>query len=122
MNKLLITGGTGNVGLEVIKALEKIEHSWEVYAGVRDLEKDKVFLENYAVRCVSFDFMDASTYSNDLQNYHTLFLLRPPQISDVKKYFEPIIDCAKKVGIKHIIFLSVLSPEEKSFIFIILLC
>jgi len=37
MTKVLITGATGNVGLEVIRALQKIGHQLDLYAGVRDL-------------------------------------------------------------------------------------
>lgn len=49
MTKVLITGATGNVGIEVIKSLQGIEHPLDVYAGVRDLVADKIRLSNYKV-------------------------------------------------------------------------
>jgi uncharacterized protein YbjT (DUF2867 family) len=43
-------------------------------------------------------------------------LLRPPQISEVKKYFKPIIEIAKEVGVEHIVFLSVQGVEKSCII------
>ena len=45
-----------------------------------------------------------------------LFLLRPPQLSEVKKYFEPLIDTVKASSIKHIVFLSVQGVEKSKWI------
>jgi len=43
-------------------------------------------------------------------------LLRPPQISDVKKYFAPLVETAKKSSIKHIVFLSVQGVDNSKII------
>ncbi len=40
MTQVLITGATGNVGTEVIKSLQNIDHPLDLYAGVRDLIAD----------------------------------------------------------------------------------
>lgn len=40
MTKVLITGATGNVGLEVIKALQNMHHQLGFYAGVRNVHQD----------------------------------------------------------------------------------
>lgn len=45
-----------------------------------------------------------------------LFLVRPPQISAVKKYFVPLIESAIQLKIKHIIFLSVQGVEKSKII------
>ena len=47
MTKILITGATGNVGMEVIEALMKINKPFEIYAGIKDLGRDKLTL-NFA--------------------------------------------------------------------------
>ena len=36
--KVLITGATGNIGIEVLSALKKLDHQLEIYAGVREKE------------------------------------------------------------------------------------
>ena len=115
MKKVLITGATGNVGLEVIKSLEKIPHDLLIFAGVRDVIKDGEKIAKFEGRPIHFDFEDASTY-HALSKCDILFLLRPPQISDTEKYFKPLIDSAKTFGVKHIIFLSVQGVENSSII------
>ncbi|WP_128545442.1 NmrA family NAD(P)-binding protein [Larkinella soli] len=116
MAGVLITGATGNVGLEVIRALEPLPHSYRVLAGVRNVEKDKTALAGYRVTPVPFDFTDKRTYWQALEGSDLLFLLRPPQLSDVNKYFRPLIDQAVRAGVKHIVFLSVQGVESSSVI------
>jgi uncharacterized protein YbjT (DUF2867 family) len=45
-----------------------------------------------------------------------LFLMRPPQISDVQTYLFPVVDYAKEVGVRHIAFLSLLGVEKQRFV------
>jgi uncharacterized protein YbjT (DUF2867 family) len=116
MKNVLITGATGNVGIEVIKSLQKINHSLDVTAGVRDLEIDSQKLVDYKVKIIKFDFTDVSTYKPALENCEILFLLRPPQISDTEKYFKPLMQVIAQTNIKHIVFLSVQGVEKSSII------
>ena len=60
--------------------------------------------------------MNPATYKPALENCDLLFLLRPPQISDTNKYFKPLIEMARQVGIKHIVFLSVQGVEKSAII------
>lgn len=113
---VLITGATGNVGSEVINALQKINHSLNIIAGVRNVEEESKKLIDYNLGVVKFDFTDASTYAFALQDCDILFLLRPPQISDTQKYFKPLIEVAKACKVKHIIFLSVQGVEKSNII------
>ncbi len=114
--KVLITGATGNVGKVILEALQNTDHQLDIIAGIRDLESDSKDLADYRVSFEKFDFTDALTYKPALQNCDILFLLRPPQISNTKKYFEPLVHAAKHNGVKHIIFLSVQGVEKSSII------
>jgi len=116
MTKVLISGATGNVGTEVIKSLQSIEHQLDVYAGVRNLNEDSLKLSNYNAKYSLFDFTDVKTHKIALESCEILFLLRPPQISEVEKYFKPIIDTCKESGVKHIVFLSVQGVEKSKII------
>lgn len=116
MTKVLITGATGNVGTEVIKSLQNIEHQLDIYAGVRNSNKDRIKLSDYKVNFSLFDFTAFKTYKTALDGCEILFLLRPPQISEVEKYFKPIINTCLGVGVKHIVFLSVQGVEKSKII------
>lgn len=115
MKKVLITGATGNTGREVINALDKIEHKLDIYAGVRDINV-KAFVPSDKIKLREFDFTDFNTYQTALASCDILFLLRPPQVSNVEKYFKPIIDICKVEQVKHIIFLSVQGVEKSKSI------
>ncbi len=116
MKNVLITGATGNVGIEVLAALQKIDHQLEVFAGVRNPEQGNEKTKNLNVQNIRFDFTDSDTFLPALQGIDLLFLLRPPQISDVKKYFAPLIGAAKKMAVKQIVFLSVQGVENSRII------
>ncbi|MEJ7588375.1 MAG: NmrA family NAD(P)-binding protein [Ferruginibacter sp.] len=116
MTKVLITGATGNIGIEIVKSLQQIDHQLDLFAGVRDIETDKVRLANYNIKFLKFDITDINTYHTALNGCDILFLLRPPQISGVKKYFKPIIDTCKEKRVKHIVFLSVQGVEKSKII------
>lgn len=116
MTKVLITGATGNVGTAVLAALQNMDHALDVYAGVRNLDADKIKLAQYKTKFLQFDFTDISTYSTALGGCDVLFLLRPPQISEVKKYFQPMLETCVAQGVQHIVFLSVQGVESSSII------
>jgi uncharacterized protein YbjT (DUF2867 family) len=116
MRKILVTGATGNVGIEVIKSLQKFDNQLDIIAGVRNIEADKLKLSGYKTHFELFDFENIKTYFSALRQCDTLFLLRPPQLSDVNKYFKPLINAAKETGVKHIVFLSVQGVEKSTII------
>ncbi|WP_373523450.1 NmrA family NAD(P)-binding protein [Aquiflexum sp.] len=115
--KILISGATGNVGIEVIKAIEATDHPYQVYAGLRDVKKKEIGLDQFPnIQRREFDFDKTSDFQTYLKNIDVLFLLRPPHISDVKNHFQPLIDAATAVGVQHIVFLSVQGVEKSSII------
>jgi len=116
MKKILITGATGNVGIEVLNSLSKIDHQLTIYAAVRDIEKDKGTLKDFKITLIKFDFEERSTYQPAFENCEVLFLLRPPQLSEVDKIFKPILETAVQCAVKHIIFLSVQGVEKSALI------
>ena len=116
MTKVLITGATGNVGIELIKSLQNIDHHLDLYAGVKDLVEDKIKLAAYKIKFSQFDFTDSKSHKPALSGCDILFLLRPPALSEVEKYFKPIIDTCIEMSVKHIVFLSVQGVENSTII------
>lgn len=117
MDKILITGATGNVGLEVINYLVELKSSCRIFAGVRDVERArKIFSDNNRIEFLEFDFENPRTFGNALKNIDRVFLLRPPHISNVEKFFRPLIESLKENKVKQVVFLSVQGAEKSSVI------
>lgn len=116
MTNVLITGATGNVGIAILSALQKLDHQREVYVGVREPALANVALAGFDVKTVQFDFENSQTFTPALKNVDILFLLRPPQLSNVKTCFAPLIEVARQSGVRHIVFLSVQGVENSRFI------
>ena len=109
MGDVLVTGATGNVGSEVVRGLRDL--GFPVRAAVRRPEradKDSDRLVEY----VPFDFGRPETHAPALRGVEKVFLVRPPQISNTRKYVNPFIDAAKRAGVRHIVFLSLLGAEK----------
>lgn len=111
MGKILLTGISGNVGSAVFDYLR--QEGIEFMAGVRNPEKYEVKYPDLTF--VGLDFEKLSTYNSVLEGVEKVFLMRPPQITDVKGIFKPFIDKCKEKGIKQIVFLSLLGVEKNPF-------
>lgn len=112
MKRVLITGATGTVGCEVIKSIKALDLPIQIMAGVREVTKSQSLYAGHDLQYVKFDFTNFSTFTPALFDCDTLFLIRPPQIANVPKYFFPLIEVAKRTGIQHIVFLSVQGVDE----------
>lgn len=109
--KILITGATGNVGAEVLRLLQN--EGIAVKAAVRKSGKRGGAAQT---EYVEFDFEQRRTFADALRGVRRLFLVRPPEISDVKKNINPFVDAAKAAGVEHIVFLSLLGAERNRIV------
>ncbi|MBU1369599.1 MAG: NmrA family NAD(P)-binding protein [Bacteroidetes bacterium] len=117
MKNILITGATGNIGFEVIRFLYKAIASNRITAAVRNIEQAKTVFNAYPnLGYAYFDFEDADSFDQALAGIDTLFLLRPPHLSDVDKYFKPLLAAIKKNKVNRIVFLSVQGAEKSKVI------
>ena len=113
---ILITGATGNVGVSVLKHLAKFGNHLTIIAGVRSVEEEKDKLKAFNVSLVTFDFEKSQTFRPAFLGTDILFLLRPPQLADVEKYFKPLIKEVVRCHVKQIVFLSVQGVENSKII------
>lgn len=117
MKRILVTGATGNIGLEVVHYLSKLNSDSQILVAVRNIEKAKKTFKNYPdLLFQQFDFESESIFSKAFDRIDILFLLRPPHISDVEKVFRPLLNSAKKDGINKVVFLSVQRAEKSKVI------
>lgn len=117
MSKILISGATGNIGFEVVRFLYNTGTSNRIMTGVRNIEKaESMFKEYPGLEYVHFDFEDFSTFDSALNDVDKVFLLRPPHISNVNKYFKPLISKIRENNINDIVFLSVQGAEKSKVI------
>jgi uncharacterized protein YbjT (DUF2867 family) len=112
---IVVTGATGNVGFEVLKQL--LEAKQQVRAAVTNIEKAKLTLQQKGVDTTKLEFSklefgDETTYAPTFANADGLFLMRPPAISDTKKFINPAVDAAKAADIKRVTFLSLQGAEK----------
>jgi uncharacterized protein YbjT (DUF2867 family) len=110
---LLVTGALGNVGVEVVKQLQA--KGYPVRAADVDEQKLKASFGN-AIETIRFDFSQPETYGPAFRGMQKMFLMRPPQITDVKRIMFPAIDAAKRAGVKHVVFLSLIGVEKAPFV------
>ena len=117
MKRILITGATGNVGKEVVHYLCELDNDSKIIVAVRNLDSAKKELSNFSSLSYRlFDFEKEDTFDKTFNDINILFLLRPPNISEVDKYFLPLLQSVKNNGIEKIVFLSVQGVEKSKVI------
>lgn len=107
MKTILVTGATGTVGSRVVEQLR--ERDVRVRAAIRDPDRASL-PEN--VEAVEFDFERPETWGRAFEGVDAMFLLRPPAISRVGDSINPAVDAAARVGVEHVVYLSVLGAEK----------
>ena len=103
--KILLTGSTGNVGKPLAKLLR--EAKIDFARGVRSIK---------GLGERRLDFADRTSFAYALDGIETVFLIRPPALADVSKYFIPFLEVAKEKGVSKIVFLSLQGAESISFV------
>jgi len=115
--KILVTGATGNVGQAILSSFLEEQFEAEIFAGLRNIgEKTEQAKLHTSFLLQEFDFGKIDKFNEYLEGIDVFFLLRPPNIADVNAVFKPLIDAAKEVKVKHIVFLSVQGAEKQSYI------
>jgi uncharacterized protein YbjT (DUF2867 family) len=115
--RLLITGASGNVGTAIVDALAN-DSELVAVAAVQSPHQYSQAHDRHARApdAVRLDFHDASTFKAALDGVDTVFLLRPPAISDVGTTLNRFITVAASMSVRHVVFLSVQGAEKNRII------
>ena len=113
MDKILITGATGNVGLSTVRyLLNQKEQNYQVVAAVRGIERARKIEGLGEAQLVNFEFDEPATYAAALEGVNKLLLIRPNQVSDVSKHIFPFLDQVEKSDVKQLVFVSVVGAQR----------
>ena len=110
MNKLLVTGATGNVGSGVVRELR--ERGVPVRAFVRDAAKAAAMFGD-GVELATGDFADAASVRRAVAGVDAVFLACANDPRQVE-YETGVIDAARAAGVRRIVKLSALGAEVGS--------
>ena len=115
MKRILTSGATGSVGYETLRFLQKINPpDVELLAGVRNVDRARESMS--PIPCVPFDVTQPEQALESLSDIDSLFLMRPPQISDIKNTFEPLLAQIEHTPVRHIVFLSLQGVENNPIV------
>jgi uncharacterized protein YbjT (DUF2867 family) len=108
MQRVLVTGATGNVGRPTLQALGALG----IPAIAARSPGSTVPTEGASV---VLDFLNPATFGPALDGVDGLFLLRPPAISNMGPTLNALVD-AGRGRLRRVVFLSVAGAEKNSFI------
>jgi uncharacterized protein YbjT (DUF2867 family) len=113
MERILITGATGNVGLATLKLFDSRNYPGvEVVGAVRDIDRAMKIKEITHCTFRHLEFDEPVTYASALEGITKIVLIRPNQVSDVSRYIFPFLAKAEKLGVKQIVFISIIGAER----------
>ena len=105
---VLITGATGNIGVELVKILSRTRQS--VRAFVRDRARAQAITVP-GIELVQGDFTKPETFRPALEGVDRLFLLIPSS-SEVEQQQRNFVDAAKRGKVEHLVKLSQFAANE----------
>jgi len=105
---ILITGATGNIGVELVKILSGTRQS--VRAFVRNRSRAQA-INVPEIELVQGDFAKPETFMPALDGVDRLFLLIPSS-AEVEPQQRKFVDAAKRSKVRHVVKLSQLAADE----------
>lgn len=113
--RILVSGATGNVGSEVVRYLVEDGSDVIVRAGSRDPIRAADQL-GYDIEYTALDFADSDTLRPAFEGVDKLFLMRPPQMSNVERDVLPVLAAAEGAQVQQIVFLSLQGVEDNPIV------
>ena len=99
MGKILVTGATGNIGLQLVERLK--EKNLEVIAGVSSLSKGGRFAKR-GIETMIMNYAQPETVEVALEGVERLFLLLP-LVEPMVDWGRQVITAARKTGVQFVL-------------------
>ncbi len=112
-SSILVIGALGNVGTEVVRQI--LARGGKVRAADMDVNKLRERFGE-AVEAVRFDFTDPFTFEETFKGVTRMFYMRPPHITNIQRDMVPSMDAAKRAGVNHVVFLSLIGIENTKYV------
>lgn len=109
LSPVLVTGASGTVGRHVCARL--LEAGEDVRAATRRPTTTERGDEQGLTHML-FDFTDRSTWDAAFDGVTRMFVLRPPQLANVRRDMLPALQAAQRSGVEHMVLLSVQGVES----------
>lgn len=106
---IFVTGATGRLGGKVITNLITSGRKENVIAFVRDAQRANI-LRTHGVSIVEGDYMQPAIIEDMLKSVDVLVLVSSPDTEQMTHHHTNIITAARRAGVQHIIYTSVLHP------------
>jgi uncharacterized protein YbjT (DUF2867 family) len=106
---VLVTGATGTVGRQVVAGL--LAEGCGVRAAGRDRDRVEGAFDA-RVEAVALDFTDPATWPAAYRGVEVAFVVRPPQLGNVRRDLLPSLQAARGAGVRHIVLLSLQGAER----------
>lgn len=110
--KIGITGATGNLGQFVVAKLKEKIGSENLVALVRTPAK----AENLGIEARAFDYSKAEGLAEALVGIDKLMLISGSEIGQRTQQHQNVIEAAKKAGVKHIVYTSLLHAATSTML------
>jgi len=104
---ILVVGATGNVGSTLVQLLAG--QGVSVKAATRSPEK---YAAQPGVTPVRFEYDEFATHASALEGVDRVFLIAKPMEAAPQKALIPLIDRAKAVGVKQIVFMTAMGVDQ----------
>jgi len=107
---ILVTGSSGNVGAPLVSELRDLGVTVVATAVAPTTDTGNTQPDGVELR--RLDLEDPSSFSAALEGIGRVFLMRPPQISDTKRYLRPFVTAMADAGVEHVVFLSLMGVNR----------
>ena len=113
MSKILITGASGNLGKSVIKYVLKKTKAENIAVLVRNIEKASD-LKSLGMDVRIGDYTNYQSLVDAFKGIDKLYFISGSEFEGRSEQHKNVVNAAKEVGVKHVVYTSFLRKDESS--------